>query len=87
MSLIFEWDSQKAISNIKKHGVIFEEAKTVFSEPIAYIFDDEWHFIGERREIIIGHSAQNRLLLVCFTEKSKGVIRIFSSRLATLEGT
>lgn len=83
MSLIFEWDSQKAISNIKKHGVTFEEAKTVFSDPIAYIFDDEWHSIGERREIIIGHSVQNRLLLVCFTEKSKGVIRIFSSRLAT----
>jgi hypothetical protein len=41
MSLIFEWDSQKAISNIKKHGVSFEEAKTVFSDPIAYIFDDE----------------------------------------------
>ena len=87
MSLIFEWDSQKAISNIKKHGVSFEEATTVFSDPIAYIFDDEWHSIGERREIIIGHSVQNRLLLVCFTEKSKGVIRIFSSRLATLEGT
>ena len=83
MSLLFEWDSQKAISNIKKHGVSFEEAKTVFSDPIAYIFDDEWHSIGEQREIIIGHSAQNRLLLVCFTEKSKGVIRIFSSRLAT----
>lgn len=83
MSLIFEWDSQKAISNIKKHGVTFEEAKTVFSDPIAYIFDDEWHSIGERREIIIGHSVQNRLLLVCFTEKSKGVIWIFSSRLAT----
>lgn len=57
MSLIFEWDSQKAISNIKKHGVSFEEAKTVFSDPIAYIFDDEWHSIGKRREIIIGHSA------------------------------
>ena len=74
MSLTFEWDSQKATSNIKKDGVSFEEAKTVFSDPIAYIFDDEWHSIRERREIIIGHSVQNRLLLVCFTEKSKGVI-------------
>lgn len=73
MSLIFEWDSQKAISNIKKHGVSLEEAKTVFSDPIAYIFDDEWHSIGEQRQIIIGHSAQNRLLLVCFTEKSKNI--------------
>lgn len=52
----FEWDQSKAASNLKKHGVSFEEAKTVFANPIAVIFDDEAHSIIEQREIIIGHS-------------------------------
>ena len=83
MSLRFEWDKQKALSNIKKHGVSFEEAITVFSNPLAYIFDDEEHSINEKREIIIGHSINNRLLVVCFTGWGKNIIRIFSARLAT----
>lgn len=78
----FEWDQSKAASNLKKHGVSFEEAKTVFDNPLAVIFDDETHSIGEQREIIIGHSRQNRLLLIAFTERS-GNIRIISARLAT----
>ncbi len=82
MTSEFEWDDHKAILNVKKHGVSFEEAKTVFSDPLARIFDDEWHSSDEKREIIIGHSVNNRLLLVCFIEYSD-VIRIFSSRLAT----
>lgn len=57
----FEWDEYKASLNVKRHGVSFEEAKTVFDDPIACIFEDEWHSVGEYREIIIGHSAQNRL--------------------------
>jgi uncharacterized DUF497 family protein len=52
----FEWDQSKAVSNLKKHGVSFEEAKTGFDNPLAVIFDDEPHSIGEQREIIIGHS-------------------------------
>jgi len=83
MSLQFEWNKRKADRNINKHGVSFEEGKTVFGDPLAHIFDDEWHSLNERREIIIGHSERNRLLVVCFTEKSKGVIRIFSSRPVT----
>ena len=83
MSLQFEWNKRKADRNINKHGVSFEESKTVFGDPLAHIFDDEWHSFSERREIIIGHSERNRLLVVCFTEKSKGVIRIFSSRPVT----
>ncbi len=83
MDLEFEWDENKAQLNIEKHKNSFDEAKTVFYDSLAYIFDDELHSIGEKREIIIGHSAANRLLLVCFTEKATGVIRIFSSRLAT----
>jgi hypothetical protein len=78
----FEWDESKKISNLEKHGISFEEAKTVFDNPLAAIFDDPQHSIGEIREIIIGHSNQNQLLLVSFTERA-GVIRIISARLAT----
>jgi uncharacterized protein len=62
--MAFEWDQAKAAANLKKHGVSFEEAKTVFDNPLAAIFDDEAHSIDEQREIIIGHSRQNRLLLI-----------------------
>uniref|UniRef100_A0A832H003 BrnT family toxin n=1 Tax=Oscillatoriales cyanobacterium SpSt-402 TaxID=2282168 RepID=A0A832H003_9CYAN len=78
----FEWDQSKAANNLKKHGVSFEEAKTVFDNPLAVIFDDEAHSVDEQREIIIGHSRQNRLLLIAFTERS-GNVRIISARLAT----
>ncbi len=78
----FEWDASKAAANLKKHGVSFEEAKTVFDNGLAAIFDDETHSEGERREIIIGHSRNNRLLLISFTERPHA-IRIISARLAT----
>ena len=78
----FEWDESKAAANLNKHGVSFEEAKTVFDNVLAVIFDDEAHSVGERREIIIGHSRNNRLLLISFTERSN-TIRIISARLAT----
>ncbi|MCC5630418.1 BrnT family toxin [Nostoc sphaeroides CHAB 2801] len=78
----FEWDKSKAAANLKKHGVSFEEAKTVFGNSLAVIFDDEAHSTDEQREIIIGHSQQNLLLLICFTERSNA-IRIISARLAT----
>jgi len=61
MNLNFEWNPHKASINLDKHGVSFEEAKTVFQDPLASIFDDQWHSVGERREIIIGHSANHRL--------------------------
>ncbi len=77
----FEWNPLKAATNLKKHGVSFEEAKTVFDNPLAVIFDDEDHSIDELREIIIGHSQRNRLLLVVFTERANS-IRIISTRLA-----
>lgn len=79
----YEWDSTKANSNFKKHGVSFEEAQTVFDNPLAMIFDDELHSsLAEYRETIIGHSQQSRLLLVSFTERPQG-IRIISARLTT----
>lgn len=78
----FEWDPEKAAANRAKHGVTFEEAQTVFMNSLAVIFDDETHSLDEEREIIIGHSIRNRLLLVWFTERG-GRIRIFSARRAT----
>jgi uncharacterized DUF497 family protein len=82
MSLKFEWDRKKAASNLSKHGVSFEEALSIFGDPLARIFDDEDHSIEEQREIIIGHSVKKRLLVVCFTSRGESV-RIFSARKAT----
>jgi uncharacterized DUF497 family protein len=78
----FEWDEAKARSNHRKHGITFEEARTVFDNPLAAIFDDNQHSAEEQREIIIGHSSGDRLILVYFTERSAAV-RIFSARPAT----
>jgi uncharacterized protein len=78
--LDFEWDSEKAKRNLLKHKISFEEAKTVFNDFSAYIFDDEKHSQNEKREIIIGTSHLNRLLMTCFTERNNK-IRIISSRL------
>jgi uncharacterized DUF497 family protein len=82
MGLEFEWDDDKAASNKKKHGVTFEEAASVFADPLAAIFDDEIHSAEEQREIIVGHSSKARLILVCFTERADA-IRIISARRAT----
>lgn len=78
----FTWSELKSDANIQKHGVSFDEAKTVFNDPLAVIFDDEFHSDAESREIIIGHSNKNRLLLVVFTERDES-IRIISARTAT----
>lgn len=82
MGVEFEWDSAKADANLKKHGVSFEEASTVFADPSAVIFYDHEHSDEEDREIIIGHSILQRLLLVSFTERTPNVVRIISSRKA-----
>lgn len=79
----FEWNPEKAESNLRKHRVDFEEAETVFGDPVAKIFDDEEHSFDEKREIIIGNSIQNRLLIVSFTERENDTARIISARLAT----
>ncbi|PZO46404.1 MAG: hypothetical protein DCF15_20315 [Phormidesmis priestleyi] len=63
-------------------NVSFEEAKTVFDNPLAVIFTDEAHSTDESREIIIGHSQRNRLMLIAFTERQDS-IRIISARPAT----
>ena len=82
MSLQFEWDSKKAEANLVKHEVSFEEAITVFADPFARIFNDDEHSVDERREIIIGHSSQQNLILVSFAGIDDRV-RILSARKAT----
>ena len=81
----FEWDTEKALKNQKKHNVDFEEAQTIFDDALAAIFDDEWNSLGEHRELIIGFSNKKRLLIVSFTERAQGVVRIISSRPATTQ--
>ena len=79
----FEWDRAKARENLKKHGVAFEEALTVFADPFARIFDHPDHSENEQRELIVGHSAQQRLLVVSFTDRQPRT-RIVSAREATV---
>ena len=78
----FEWDSTKATANLSKHGVSFDEAKTVFDDPLYVDFYDPDHADGEQRYIIIGQSQQARLLMVSYTERND-TIRIISSREVT----
>ena len=82
MELVFEWNPEKARSNLRKHGVSFKEAITVFSDKLARIVTDEDHSDAELREIVIGHSLQQRLLFVNFTARNNR-IRIFSARQTT----
>jgi uncharacterized DUF497 family protein len=82
MSFEFEWDPKKAKANATKHGVTFQEGTSVFADPLAKIFNDEDHSYDEKREIIIGHSTNQRLILVAFTEVGTR-IRIISVREAT----
>ena len=80
----FDWDSAKAASNLKKHGVSFEEARTVFYDEFAVQFFDEPHSSEEERFLMLGMSSGAHLLLVCHCERSGGgVIRIISARKAT----
>jgi len=79
----FEWDPAKAASNIRKHGISFDEAVTVFKDPLAFIFDDTAHTEQEHREIIIGMSTLRRMILVCFVERVENTVRIISARPAT----
>jgi uncharacterized DUF497 family protein len=78
----FTWNAAKAAANRRKHGMAFEEALTVFGDPLARIHDDPEHSEGERREIIIGRSTKGRLILVSFIERH-GSIRVISARQAS----
>lgn len=83
-ALRFEWDTRKAVENEKKHGVSFEEARTVFFDERARLIDDPDHSEEEDRFILLGLSSRLRLLVVCHCYRSEGdTIRIISARKAT----
>lgn len=78
----FIWDKNKAKRNFEKHKLSFEEAATVFADPLAFIFDDDEHSRTEKRVLIIGHTNKNKIIIVSFTERNQH-IRIISARKAT----
>ena len=80
--LTFEWDLAKAESNIRKHGVSFEEATSVFGDPLAVTFCDPYHSLAEERVISIGLSYRRRLLVVAHTSRANR-LRIITARRAT----
>lgn len=69
MLVRIEWDSRKARGNLEKHSVSFDEASTIFDNPLTILFNDDEHSEIEIREIAIGHSIRDRLLVVNFTER------------------
>jgi len=75
----YEWDQEKAASNLEKHEVSFEEAATVFDDPLYIDFYDPDHSIEEHRYLIMGQSTAGRLLIVSYTERDQ-VIRLISAR-------
>ena len=82
-TLNFEWDAKKSALNVKKHGVSFEEAKSVFVDEHAKLIDDPDHSADEDRFVLLGLSSALRLLLVCHCYRGEGnVIRIITARKA-----
>lgn len=82
--ILFEWDDDKANSNLSKHGISFNEAKTVFYDDMAMQFYDDEHSVLEDRFIMLGLSSQLRLLVVVYCERDNAnLIRIISARKAT----
>ena len=79
----FDWDENKAASNLLKHGVSFDEAKTVFDDRLYVDFYDPAHSDDEDRYLIVGESNQRRLLIVSYTERGN-LIRLISAREVTL---
>jgi uncharacterized protein len=77
----FEWDQEKARNNLIKHKVSFDEAVTVFYDPLSATFDDPDHLHGEQRFITIGYSSHARLIIISHTDRGKK-IRIISARVA-----
>jgi uncharacterized DUF497 family protein len=81
--VIYEWDATKAADNERRHGVSFDEARTVFRDPLAETFDDPDHSADERRFITIGMSARQRLVFIAHADRGEDRVRIISARVAT----
>ena len=82
MALVIEWDAAKARANLKKHGVGFEEAATVFGDALSSTIADPLHSAGEHRFIMVGRSKQGRVMVVAHAERGER-IRIISARVAS----
>ena len=80
--LLFEWDLNKAKTNLEKHGISFGEACTAFNDPLSLTIDDPLHSSDEERLVLIGMSYNNRMLVVVHTERGDN-IRIISGKKAT----
>ena len=78
----FEWDNNKAITNLQKHGVSFSEAATVFGDPLSITFPDPDHSINESRFITIGLSTSGKIIILVHTDRGDR-LRIISARKAT----
>jgi uncharacterized DUF497 family protein len=76
----FTWDPKKAASNVKKHGVSFVEASSLFADPLAALLEDA---LDPEGAILVGQAEKGRVLLVVFIEQSEDTIRITSARRAT----
>ena len=86
MSLRFEWDPRKAAANLRKHGVSFEDAQTVFADERGRLIDDPDHSADEDRFLLLGLSSSLRVLVVSHSyREAESVIRIISARKATRE--
>ena len=81
MGYIFEWNIRKAESNVRKHGVTFDEASTAFADPLALLMPDPDHSLGEERYVVLGMSNRQRLLVVSFVERPPRT-RLISARRA-----
>ena len=82
MAYVFEWDPKKAEINLRKHGVTFDEATTVFADPLSILQPDPSHSVVEQRYLVLGTSARRRLLVVAFAERPPRTLLI-SARRAT----
>lgn len=82
MGYEFEWDAEKAESNARKHGVTFDEASTVFGDPLSLLMHDPDHSAEEQRYLLLGMSNRRRLLVVAFAERPPRT-RLISARRAS----
>jgi uncharacterized protein len=82
MGLVFEWDPEKAETNLRKHRISFQEAVTAFGDPLSVTIRDPDHSVNEQRFILVGQTRMRRLVVVSHAERGRG-IRIISARVAT----
>lgn len=82
MGYVFEWDPKKAESNARKHGVTFDEASTVFGDPLGLLMPDPDHSSDEQRYVVLGMSNRRRVVVVAFAERPPRT-RLISARRAT----